>query len=504
MTCFSPISAQEHPFEGAYAVIPNQTLLRQFVETTRATIHVRSNWREERPDIPILCLPMSGDTGESFAAIMANPQSAPRWMAVDYPGTGNSSAFHDGVKDFDGKASIADYAQALWEVVDQLGFDRIHIFGHHTGCKIAVEMAAIRPYSVDRILLAATSMQPSMPRSRKRTPRPLAGDALWQKINNFLPASCSDVVRHRIFTEALRRADGAADAQQAAADYCEDYPVRLKALQSDTLLLNLGDDLVKKTPQVLPFLETANLVERLDWSHGFLDDQAEDVLSLAQSFFYDQKAESEPNDPPSGFLFQTLGARENLQSDIRISDRNIVWIETGFAFAMRPKLGGGEEIFRYLRPGSLIELQTNEWIHFLTDGSVTIVDGLAHKSQIKSSASYALRVEKAHQETLASLKAISALRVSPSADHAVAGYLMMLSDYHDCRLPGEIPILMKRSEIGNCLGLTFETVSRRLSRMRDLGVLTVSKSGVIIKKLDSVLALAGVRQSTSLPTKKSV
>jgi pimeloyl-ACP methyl ester carboxylesterase len=70
-----------------------------------------------------------------------------RAIAVDTPGFGNSHALPE-------PASIRSIAECFVHCLDALGIERAHVFGLHTGNKIAAALAADWPDRVGRVVLA--------------------------------------------------------------------------------------------------------------------------------------------------------------------------------------------------------------------------------------------------------------------------------------------------------------------------------------------------------------
>jgi pimeloyl-ACP methyl ester carboxylesterase len=98
--------------------------------------------------------------GEALLLLHANPRShryfrhmtpllAPhfRAIAVDTPGFGNSHALPD-------PPSIGSIAGCFVQFLDALGIERAHVFGLHTGNKIAAALAAQWPSRVHSVVLA--------------------------------------------------------------------------------------------------------------------------------------------------------------------------------------------------------------------------------------------------------------------------------------------------------------------------------------------------------------
>ena len=50
---------------------------------------------------------------------------------------------------------IADYAAAMGELIDHLGFDQVDVMGYHTGSRTCVEIAQQRPQQIRRIILVS-------------------------------------------------------------------------------------------------------------------------------------------------------------------------------------------------------------------------------------------------------------------------------------------------------------------------------------------------------------
>lgn len=96
---------------------------------------------------PLLLLSESPRTHRQFRQLA--PLLAPRFqtIAVDSPGYGNSDPPMQPVR-------IEAVAATLAEVVRQLGHARMHVFGVHTGNKLAAVLAADFPQLVDRVVLA--------------------------------------------------------------------------------------------------------------------------------------------------------------------------------------------------------------------------------------------------------------------------------------------------------------------------------------------------------------
>ena len=93
---------------------------------------------------------LMGETPRSFRLFdRLQPLLAPhvRAIAVDLPGLGNSHALPEPV-------SVPAVAACLGELLDGLRLERAHVFGMHTGNKVAAAFAADSPGRVDKLVIA--------------------------------------------------------------------------------------------------------------------------------------------------------------------------------------------------------------------------------------------------------------------------------------------------------------------------------------------------------------
>jgi len=84
---------------------------------------------------------------------------------------------------------------------------------------------------------------------------------------------------------------------------------------------------------------------------------------------------------------------------------------------------------------------------------------------------------------------------SKSAEAKVADFLLMLADRSASRAAGAVVVNlpMTRTDIGDYLGLTIETVSRTISKMRRTGVIDLPRTTqVVVRSTDRLAELAGV------------
>lgn len=98
----------------------------------------------------LMLLSASGRSSRMFVALMK--LLAPHFdvCAIDTPGFGNSDPLPSGT-------TIEAIAQSVLQVLDGLDIRRTHLYGLHTGNKIATALVGSQPDRVDRLILAGQS-----------------------------------------------------------------------------------------------------------------------------------------------------------------------------------------------------------------------------------------------------------------------------------------------------------------------------------------------------------
>ena len=76
-------------------------------------------------------------------------------IAMDLPGCGSSSALENV------EPSISDYASSVLDAIQALGLGHIHLYGKHTGAKVALALAVEHPEVVRHLTLDVLSLAPA-------------------------------------------------------------------------------------------------------------------------------------------------------------------------------------------------------------------------------------------------------------------------------------------------------------------------------------------------------
>jgi pimeloyl-ACP methyl ester carboxylesterase len=114
---------------------------RGYADTPEGQIHYMTAGEGE----PLLLLHQTGSSRQ-YGKLMPLLAESYRTFAPDNLGSGNSDPLPPNVQ-------ITDLARSMVYFMDFLGIEKSHIFGFHTGNKIATEIAAASPSRVDRLIL---------------------------------------------------------------------------------------------------------------------------------------------------------------------------------------------------------------------------------------------------------------------------------------------------------------------------------------------------------------
>ena len=123
------------------------TITNGYAQTRTGQMHFAEAGAEAGAGPPLLLMGETPRGWRFFDKVL--PLLAPhvRAIAVDLPGLGNSHGLPDPM-------SIPAVADCLVDFLDALGIERAHVFGMHTGDKVAAALAADSPSRIDKLVLA--------------------------------------------------------------------------------------------------------------------------------------------------------------------------------------------------------------------------------------------------------------------------------------------------------------------------------------------------------------
>lgn len=231
----------------------------------------------------LICLhqsPMSARVFRRFIGLAGVDRSV---YAPDTPGFGESDPPKSA-------PSIADYAAAITDFLDNMRFRKVDLLGYHTGSLIAAEIAIARPELVRRLVLVAVPVLTDAEKEefrRKPWPVPIAEDgshvaAEWQRSVQWRGPGVTLDMLAQSFAEKLRNGSQAwwganAVMNHAAAD-------RLRLVKQPALVLRPRDDLWDATLRARGLLPDARFVDLPDFGHGLFDVAPEAVVTQIREF----------------------------------------------------------------------------------------------------------------------------------------------------------------------------------------------------------------------------
>ena len=120
-------------------------ILRRFLDLPDGQVHYREAGSNTAPKLLMLhASPGSSKQLEPLISIMAR---AFHVIAPDTMGNGDSTAPPQD------SPEIADYAEVMIAFIDNLGIDKTHLYGTHTGARIATDLALRHGGRIDRLIL---------------------------------------------------------------------------------------------------------------------------------------------------------------------------------------------------------------------------------------------------------------------------------------------------------------------------------------------------------------
>ncbi len=247
---------------------------RGYADTPQGQIHYMTAGEGES----LLLLHQTGSSRQ-FGKLMPLLAERYRTFAPDNLGSGNSDPLPPNVQ-------IADLARSMVHFMDFLGIEKAHIFGFHTGNKIATEMAAAWPSRVDRLILCGqthsimaehealnAALKPLVESSiRKFEPEPDGQHLIKQWAADFASVSSiwwdtANFAREKLTSELFQRRKERVIDQLQIRDVAEiyraifafDLGARMRQIKAKTLIIEVatpqeehlgrqGEKLVKLVP----------------------------------------------------------------------------------------------------------------------------------------------------------------------------------------------------------------------------------------------------------------
>jgi pimeloyl-ACP methyl ester carboxylesterase len=232
---------------------------------------------------PLLCLHMSPHSGLVYEAFLGEIGADRVAVAPDTPGFGESDPPAE-------PPGIADYARAMAALLDALEFAEVDVLGYHTGSKIAVALALLRPSQVRHlVLVSAPVFTPGERESFRELYGPdrldVEGSHLkdrWAALMHWRGPGQSVEMAAEHFFEGLRRPAISWWGHYAA--FAFELAELLPQVRQPVLLINPGDDLTEYTRRAAPLLANGRMLELPHWGHGLLQLRTAELAGLVREF----------------------------------------------------------------------------------------------------------------------------------------------------------------------------------------------------------------------------
>lgn len=240
---------------------------RRYIDGRWGQVHLReSGWTAR--GVPLICLHATAYSSRSFETLMAAFGNARHVIAIDTPGYGESDRP-------DEQPDIAAYADAIADGIA----GPVDLFGYHTGCAIAAEMAVRHPERVGRLAMLGIPYFQALDfedwRARLATPHRLeAGLAQFAERWDFLVTQRPDDLDQGFanFVDELKAWPHGSWAHEAL--FAWDAKARLALVKQPVLVLNPPGHLAEPSRVAAGLMRSATVLEMPEVSGAVLETAA--------------------------------------------------------------------------------------------------------------------------------------------------------------------------------------------------------------------------------------
>lgn len=236
------------------------TETRGYVTVAHGQLHYRRYpGNVDRPTLVLLH--QSPSSSLSYRPLVAALDGAFACVAFDTPGFGMSDPLPTG-------APLQPYGNAIREGIEGLGLGRCHLFGHHTGAGIAIQLAHDHPEAVVKLCLSGPPLLPEASRQRimaASQPMVLAADGshlttVWDRHLFYVGDGPLDLVHQETVQNLMAARPHEAYAAMLATDFIDllgrvTIETLVTAGEGDTLIDGVAQAhaaLPNSTMQVVP------------------------------------------------------------------------------------------------------------------------------------------------------------------------------------------------------------------------------------------------------------
>lgn len=223
---------------------------KAYVDTSAGQVHYRT---AGSGGTPIALLQQTASSSQMYLRLMELLADDFVMFAFDTPGFGGS---FDPVR----QPTMLEYTGWIREAIDALGIDAFHVFGHHTGGCIGVELAVALPQRVASLMVcgpipltAEERLEFSRHFGKPMAPTPDGAYLLetWEYLRG-LGADRDLALHHREVVDTLRAWQGRSMAYSAV--WSQDWTAAFERADCPILLMCARDDVL------FPYFERAQTI----------------------------------------------------------------------------------------------------------------------------------------------------------------------------------------------------------------------------------------------------